>query len=57
MLLITILGSAFTNAIASQVSINAIYYTSLEWIDSLSYLGCAIICFIIGYIRRDKSKF
>lgn len=57
MFLFTILGSAYTNAIASQVSITAIYNTSLEWIDSLSYLGCAIICFIIGYIKRDKCKF
>lgn len=57
LLLLTIFGSALTNAIANQVSMYKAFRTDLEWIDSLSYLGAAIICFIIGYIRRDKSKF
>jgi hypothetical protein len=54
--LLSILGSAFTNAISSQVSIAELYNTSFEWINSLIYFGSAIICFIIGYIRRGKCK-
>ncbi len=57
LLLFAIFGSALTNAISNQVSVNEIYQTGLEWIDSLSYLGGAILCFIIGHVRKDKGIF
>ncbi len=53
LLLTVIFGSAATDAIADQESILLLYTTGLEWIDSVSYLACAIICFLIG---RKKSK-
>ncbi len=52
--LLALLGSASTNAISNQISISEVYKVDLEWIDSLSYFGCAIIFFIIGHIRKDK---
>lgn len=54
LILLVILGSAFTNSIARQVSIKEIYLTGLEWIDSVVYLACAVACFGIGYIRKRR---
>lgn len=56
-MLLTVIGSALSNAIAHQTSIFTIYSTSPEWIDSLSYLGCAIIFYSIGYLRKNKCQF
>lgn len=53
LLLMAIFGSAATNAIANQKSILVLYTTGLEWIDSVSYLACAIFCFLVG---RKKQK-
>jgi predicted neutral ceramidase superfamily lipid hydrolase len=54
--LLAILGSALTNSIANQVSITKLYHDSFEWINSIVYMGCAILCFIIAFIRKDKCK-
>lgn len=51
LLLLTIIGSVFTNSIARHVP-----FYDLNWIDSLSYLMCAVICFVLGYLRKDKCK-
>ena len=56
-LILSIFGSTLTDAIAQQLSLIKIYTVDFEWIDSISYLGCAIACFIIGYIRKDKCKY
>lgn len=55
--LLGIFGSAFSNAIAIQGSVSELYTNHLEWIDSISYFLCAILCFIIGYKRKGKCKF
>ncbi len=55
LLLMTILGSALTNAFANRESIFILYTTGLEWIDSISYLACAALCFLIGRRRAKKS--
>ncbi len=54
--IMTILGSALTNSIAQQISIKQVYTSGYEWIASISYASCAIICLIIGYIRKNKRK-
>ena len=57
LILLTIIGSAFTNAIAKQVSIIEIYESGYEYINTVVYLFCAIAFFSIGYLRKRKSKF
>lgn len=57
LILLTTIGSAFTNAIARQVSLIDIYIDGYEYIDTVVYLFCAIACFSIGYLRKGKSKF
>lgn len=54
LLLMTIFGSALTNAIANRESIFTLYTTGLEWIDSMSYLVCAALCFLIGRKKQKK---
>lgn len=56
LLLLSIFGSVFTDSIAEQVPLTEVYYITLDWIDSIVYFGCAIICFVIGYIRKDKCR-
>lgn len=56
LLLLTVVGSAFTNAIARQVSWSYIFTEDYEWIDTSVYVFSAIVCFIIGFLRKEKSR-
>lgn len=55
LLLMSIIGSVATNAISRQEDLFLFYTDSLEWINSVSYFACAVICFLIG--RKKSIKF
>ncbi len=55
-LLLVIPGSSLTNAIANQVSIATLYKDYLAWIDLAAYFGCALLCFVIGFVLKKRKK-
>lgn len=55
-LILTIFGATFTNAIAQKLSFATAFTIDYNWIDNLAYFICAIICFVIGYLRKGKGK-
>lgn len=55
--ILSVFGSAATNAICMhQYWIDA-YLKEYEWIDSISYTFCGIVCLVIGKIRKGKKWF
>ena len=53
--ILAMLGSAFTNSIGSKTPIYD-YRENLEWINTIIYVVCATICFVIGYVKKDRGK-
>jgi Putative zinc-finger len=49
-------GSILTDAIAEKVSILESLYYGLNWIDTLAYFTCGMLCFIIGYVKNKKQQ-
>lgn len=55
LLILTTLGSGLTNSIANQISVKQAYTRDYGWIDAISYIAGAIVCFIVGhYIKNNK---
>lgn len=55
-LLLTAVGSVFTNAIARQISWIEVYTTGYEWINTVTNLSFAFAFLWIGYLRKNKRR-
>ena len=55
-LLLSAWGSLFTNAIANKTTMIVFLQNSFEWINTVSMIACAVICFIIGYFRKASLR-
>lgn len=55
-LLLTAWGSLLTNAIANKTTMIVFLQNSWEWINTISMIACAVICFIIGFYRRASLR-
>ncbi len=55
-LLLTIVGSCWTNMIANRDSFLNLYSNNLKWIDLLAYFFCALLCFAIESIFKKRKK-
>lgn len=53
--LFVMFGSAFTNSIGSKAPIYD-YRENFEWINTIIYVVCATVCFVIGYVKKDRAK-
>ncbi|MFA9376982.1 MAG: hypothetical protein ACERKZ_09550 [Lachnotalea sp.] len=56
LLILTIFGDTITDSIAQNISFTEAFLTGVDWIDSIVYLICAILCFIVGALRKDKNR-
>jgi hypothetical protein len=56
LLLLTIFGATFTDAISQKVSFAEAITSEFNWIDISVYFICAIISFIVGYLRKGKRR-
>ena len=56
-LFFTVFGSLYTNALGNNTTMLKEFTNNYEWIDTLAYLGCAILCFVVGYSKKRKNSF